>query len=419
VGLFGAVMLGLGSIIGSGVFVSLAVAAEVTGPAVLLAIGIGGVVAGLNGFSSAQLAANHPVSGGTYEYGYRYLNSWFGFTAGWAFLVAKSASAATAALAFAGYAIGLLGLAGSDSLRTGLALGLVVLLTSLVLLGMRRSNMANTVIVSITLIALGVFVVAGLPSMFANGPASFTPFLRAESGSSLTALLYASALMFVAFTGYGRIATLGEEVVEPRVTIPRAVIAALLVTAVVYALVAAVAVGAGGELFVSSVNQDPLVVVARGFAFGPAAPIVALGALTATVGVLLNLVVGLSRVALAMGRRRDIPALFGRLDASGTSPTAAVIGVGAVIAVLVAVGDVRVTWSLSAFTVLIYYSITNLAATRLGADERLYPRWLAVAGLIACLGLAAFVEWRVLLVGCGVLALGLVWHAVALRLQRS
>jgi len=415
VGLFGAVMLGLGSIIGSGVFVSLAVAAGVIGPAVLLAIGIGGLVAGFNGFSAAQLAANHPVSGGTYEYGYRYLNSWFGFTAGVAFLVAKSASAATAALAFAGYVVGYAGFAGVQGLRLGLALGLVLALTAVVLAGVRRSNVANTVIVTMTLVGLAVFVVAGLPATLANGLDSFTPFLRPASGAPIPALLYASALMFVAFTGYGRIATLGEEVIEPRKTIPRAVIVALLVTAALYMLVAVVGVGAGGSQFLTSVNRDPLVVVARGFGFAAAAPLVAVGAVTATVGVLLNLILGLSRVVLAMGRRRDLPALFGRLDPSGTTPTAAVVGVGLVIAALVAVGDVRVTWSLSAFTVLIYYSITNLAALRLDAGHRLYPRWLALVGLIGCLGLAAFVEPRIMLVGSGTLAVGLVWHALTRR----
>ena len=420
-GLFGAVMMGLGSIVGTGVFVSLGVAAGVTGPAVLLAIAIGAIVATFNGLSSAQLAANHPVSGGTYEYGYEYLSPRFGFLAGWAFLLAKSSSAATAALGFAGYALGLIAGGESGLSRTLLGVGLVVVLTGLVLAGIRRSNLANIVIVSVTLASLAVFVLAGLPSAVSGAAESFTPFFQPESGSPAPSLLYASALMFVAFTGYGRIATLGEEVKEPSRTIPRAVIAALAVVMVLYLAVAFVGVGAGDidTLAASGERAAPLEVVARGFGLALASPVVAVGAITAMVGVLLNLVLGLSRVLLAMGRRRDMPAVFGRLDRTGSTPVAAVIAVGALIAALVLIGNVRLTWSFSAFTVLVYYSITNLAALRLPAEKRLYRSWLAVCGLLGCLLLAVFVEPRVLLVGIGALALGLVWQSVARKVASS
>ena len=428
VGLFGAVMMGLGSIVGTGVFVSLGVAAGVAGPAVLLAVGIGALVASLNGLSSAQLAANHPVSGGTYEYGYRYLTPRLGFLAGWAFLLAKSASAATAALGFAGYAMGLFGARGSagaaSSARTVLALALVVALTLLVLAGIRRSNLANIVIVSVTLASLGVFVVAGLPTAAAGAPENLRPFFQAADGSPLSSLLYASALMFVAFTGYGRIATLGEEVKEPRRVIPRAIVVTLVVVMLLYLAVGFVALAAGDLASFAGAGElaAPLVIVARGFGglLGSAtvATIVAVGAVTAMAGVLLNLVLGLSRVLLAMGRRRDMPAAFGRLDASGSTPVAAVIAVGLAIGALVLIGDVRLTWSFSAFTVLVYYSLTNLAALRLPVDQRLFPRWVAAFGLAGCLLLAVFVEPRVLLAGAGALLVGLLWQTLARRLVR-
>ena len=429
VGLFGAVMMGLGSIVGTGVFVSLGVAAGVAGPAVLLAIAIGALVASFNGLSSAQLAAAHPVSGGTYEYGYEYLTPRLGFLAGWAFLLAKSASAATAALGFAAYAMGLFGAAdaGSEASlpRTLIALAVVVSLTGLVLAGIRRSNLANILIVGVTLIGLGVFVFAGLPSALTGAGENFRPFFRPGTGSPLPSLLYASALMFVAFTGYGRIATLGEEVKEPRRVIPRAIVVALAAVLLLYLLVGFVAVGAGGIAALTGTSEPTALLfdVARGFdemlGSEVVPTIVAVGAVTAMAGVLLNLVLGLSRVLLAMGRRRDMPAAFGRLDATGTTPVAAVVAVGLLIAALVLVGDVRLTWSFSALTVLIYYSLTNLAALRLRGHQRLYPRWIAVAGLVGCLLLAAFVEPSVLLAGVGALLVGLVWHAVARRLGRG
>jgi APA family basic amino acid/polyamine antiporter len=135
-------------------------------------------------------------------------------------------------------------------------------------------------------------------------------------------------------------------------------------------------------------------------------------------GVLLNLLLGLSRVLLAMGRRRDMPSLFARLNEAGMTPTSAVIAVAVLIGGLALIGDVRTTWSFSAFTVLIYYAITNLAALFIPPEGRIFPKWISVAGLIGCLSLAAFVEPGVLLVGLAVIVLGVGWHLVAARLRR-
>lgn len=420
VGVFGAAMMGLGSIIGTGVFVSIGIAAGVTGPSVVLAIAVGGVVATFNGLSSAQLAANHPVSGGTYEYGYRYLSPWLGFTAGWLFLVAKSASAATAALGFTGYALSVLGSQSRDWLVLG-AILLVLIVTLVVLSGVRHSSRTNVLLVTITLVSLTAFVIAGLPSALSEGAASFTPFFDPEPGrGDLSALLHASALMFVAYTGYGRIATLGEEVRDPRSNIPKAILAALIAAMVVYGAVAIVAVGAVGAdgLSTSESRAAPLEAAARGFGVPVVPLILAIGAGTAMLSVLLNLLLGLSRVLLAMGRRRDMPPRLGRLDPSGRTPTVAVIVAGALVAGLVAVGDVRATWSLSAFTVLGYYAITNLSALALPDESRYYPRWLTVAGLASCLALAFFVETSVWATGLGLVGVGLGWHAVASARRR-
>jgi basic amino acid/polyamine antiporter, APA family len=413
-GVFGAVMMGLGSIVGTGVFVSIGVAAGIAGPTVLVAVAVGAVVAGFNGLSSAQLAANHPVSGGTYEYGYRYLSPLLGFLAGWLFLIAKSASAATAALGFAGYLLGLLGVSGSAWV-VPLALIALALLTGVVLAGIQRSNAANIAIVSLTLLSLALFVLAGFPAALGNAGTNLSGFFGGQDWGGLSGLLHASALMFVAYTGYGRIATLGEEVREPRRTIPRAIVVTLLATMLLYGLVAFVAVAAVGSAALGDPEHQvaPLEVAARAFGLPGVPQVVAVGAMTAMLGVLLNLLLGLSRVLLAMGRRRDVPALFGRLNESGTTPTAAVAAVGVIIALLVLVGDVRLTWSFSAFTVLGYYAITNLAALYLPAEGRLFPRWVSTLGLAACLGLAFFVEPLVWGVGLGLILVGVGWHRAA------
>ncbi len=223
--------------------------------------------------------------------------------------------------------------------------------------------------------------------------------------------------MFVAFTGYGRIATLGEEVRDPRRTIPRAIVTALVLVTILYVAVAGVSVAAVGAPALSSVSAGtaPLVTAARSLTFAPAGPLVTVGAMTAMLGVLLNLSLGLSRVLLAMGRRRDMPAVFGRLNLTAGQPRAAVLGVGVLVALLVAIGNVKTTWSFSAFTVLCYYAITNLAALAQPAEERRWPRCVSIAGLLGCLGLAFFVDVRVWLVGLGLVLLGLVWQWFAMH----
>lgn len=409
--MFGAMMMGMGSIVGTGVFVSIGIAAEVAGPSVILAILLASLVAICNGLSSAQLAANHPVSGGTYEYGYRWLSPRLGFVAGWLFLCAKSASAATAALGFAGY---LLHAFGDDTQAWLLPVALValVVLTVVSLVGIRRSNAANILIVSLTLLSLAFFVGAGFPTALAqaeNHLLSFT-WQGSESGFGL---LEATALMFVAYTGYGRIATLGEEVKEPRKTIPRAVIATLIASMALYICVAIVGVGSvGAEAYGVATRQQvaPLEVIASGFGIPGAGMVLTVGAITAMLGVTLNLLLGLSRVLLAMGRRGDMPVAVARVSTQGGVPWVATLVIAGLIGGLILMGDVRLTWSFSAFTVLIYYALTNLCVLKLRPEQRLYPVWPAWCGLFACCFLAFWVDLRVWIAGSIVIAAGFAWQ---------
>ena len=412
-GVFQAMMLGLGSIIGTGVFISIGIAAEVAGNTVLLAIVCAAILALCNGISSAQLAANHPVSGGTYEYGYRWLGPRLGFTAGWLFMFAKSASAATAALGLAGYFTLMNGMAPDDALLY--ALISVLLLALVALTGMKRSSLANTVIVSITLLSLVAFIISGLYYSTSNAKSSTTELLSiftAEPGNMLEAI----ALMFVAYTGYGRIATLGEEVKRPRRTIPASIMTTLFVSMTLYFLIGLVAIlSVGARQFgsLATTGTAPLREIAKVFGNPAVVWAISIGAITAMLGVLLNLILGLSRVLLAMGRRRDVPECFGKVHQKTGVPRVAILGVAVVITLLVLSGDVKMTWSFSAFTVLIYYALTNLCAIRLTENERFYPKWISVAGLFGCLFLAFWIEWRVLCAGTSVLVLGQLWQTVA------
>ncbi len=411
VGLPGAILMGLGSILGTGIFVSIGLAASIAGSDVLLAVALAAVVAVFNGLSSASLAASHPVSGGTYAYGYRYLSPAWGFTAGWMFLCAKSASAATAALGFAGYTLANLANSAGHTAKVALAFALVVAFTALTAGGLARSNRTNAVIVAVTLLALLAFIVFGLPMAFVEhntGPVPPVP---------LGSLLEATALMFVAYTGYGRIATLGEEVIAPRRTIPRAIILTLGISMALYLGVTAIALSAVGYSGLAAATGNevaPLAIVAESFGTEAIPLLVSIGALTAMASVLLNLILGLSRVLFAMARNNDMPPALAHTHKG--SPRRAVLVMGAIIAGLVLIGSVKTTWTFSAFTVLVYYAITNLAALRLPPEHRRYPRIFPALGLTACLGLAFWVEPTIWGVGLGLIALGLIWQQVARRL---
>lgn len=412
----GAIFMGLGSIVGTGIFVSIAIATQISGNGVIIAIVIAAVLATLNGLSSAQLAAAHPVSGGTYEYGYRFLNSWFGFTAGWMFLVAKSASAATAVLGCIGYIFYALGYNSPSWLIVGAGLVLLVLMTGLVSGGISRSNRANTVIVGLTLAGLAAFITTG----FLKNGLPMQPVKDAFTDTSLSTILYGSALMFVAYTGYGRIATLGEEVAEPRKTIPKAIILAMILIVVLYLAVSLTALQIlGAEAFGRTVDGEaaPLMIAAQALSVPVIGPVITFAAITAMLGVLLNLLLGLSRVMLGMARRKDLPHALSSIRQETKSPVAAVWGTALIISLLVLSGDVVFTWSFSAFTVLIYYAITNLSAFMLPSDLRLYPRVIPALGLFGCLFLAFWIEPAIWGSGLSILGIGLIWHGAVKRIR--
>lgn len=413
VGIPGAVLMGLGSILGTGIFVSIGIAAGIVGPGVVVAVFFAAILATFNGLSSAQLAANHPVSGGTYEYGYRYLGPWLGFTAGWMFLCAKAASAATATLGLAGY---LLHLFDRSDAQLRMLLGLVALTISTLVVagGIRRSNRANATMVTITVVALGAFAIAGGARVLGRSAFTLSDVLPLD----LRNTAHATALMFVAYTGYGRIATLGEEIRDPRRSIPRAIVMTLAVSMVLYVAVALVASAAVGARTLAALTRDtaaPLHAISQGFGFGWLPPLLAVGAVTAMTGVVFNLLLGISRVVLAMARRGDLPRFLATVREREGSPVRAVIFTGILVAVLVVVGDIRVAWTFSAFTILVYYGLTNLAALRLSADERLFPRIVPALGLVSCFGVATFVDRYVWMAGVGVLGIGLLGRLVARR----
>ena len=224
-GTFDAVVIGLGAMIGAGIFSALGPAAKAAGSWLLAGLLIAGFVAYCNATSSARLAAVHPVSGGAYVYGRERLGPFWGYLAGWSFIVGKTASCAAMALTV-GYYLW-------PGQARWVAVVAVIGLTALNYTGVQKSAMLTRVIVGITLAVLGAVVGTTLNSNTADATR-----LALASDFSTGGILEAAGLLFFAFAGYARIATLGEEVRNPARTLRRAIPLALFITLFIYAAVA-------------------------------------------------------------------------------------------------------------------------------------------------------------------------------------
>jgi APA family basic amino acid/polyamine antiporter len=387
-----AVVLGLGAMIGAGVFAAFGPAARVAGAGLLVSLALAALVAYANATSSARLAAIYPESGGTYVYGRERLGPFWGYLAGWGFVVGKTASCSAMALTFGAYA--------APSHARPLALAAVVALVAVNYLGIRKTAALTRVIVVIVLAVLA-FVVAAALIGGSPSAARLTPL----GSGGVYGILQAAGILFFAFAGYARIATLGEEVLDPQTTIPRAIPIALGLTLLVYAAVAVSALLAVGAPALAR-SQAPLGAVVAAGTWHSLTPVVRAGAAVACLGVLLSLLAGVSRTVFAMAANRDLPTRLAAVHPRYRVPHVAELTIGAVVLALTAVADVRSAIGFSSFAVLVYYAIANLSALTLGHGDRKGPRPLALLGLAGCLTLAATLPWRSVLAGAGVLALG-------------
>ena len=402
-GLVDATTLGLGSMIGAGVFAVLGPAAQVAGAGLLVALVLAGAVAFANATSTAQLAAADPRAGGAYLYGRTRLGPWWGFIAGWGFVIGKTASVAAMALTFAAYA-------APSGWERPIAAGAVIVLVSVNLLGITRTALATRVIVAVVLVVLTVVIVAAFSTGLPELPQTLTTI-----GDDPWGILPAAGLLFFAFAGYARIATLGEEVRDPARTIPRAIVLALGLVLVLYAIVAVAALGVLGVSGTAAASA-PLeaTVVASGWSW--ASPLVRAGAAVASLGAMLALLAGIGRTGLAMAREGDLPRGLAAVSDRFQVPYRAELLVGLVVLVLVLVTDLRSVIGFSSFGVLVYYAIANAAALRQPVTERRFPRIGAILGLAGCLLLVVTLPVAATLTGIAVLAVGVLLR-VLLRVR--
>jgi basic amino acid/polyamine antiporter, APA family len=401
-----AVVIGLGSMIGAGVFSAFAPAARAAGSGLLIGLGLAAAVAYCNAVASAQLAAQYPTSGGTYVYGRERLGEWWGFAAGWGFVVGKIASCAAMALTFASYAVG-----GSEWAVRLVALAAVLALTAANYRGISRTAEAARVLVALSIAALLV-VVCTIAVDHDQGYGR--EGLSSWGTGGLYGVLQAAGLLFFAFAGYARIATLGEEVREPERTIPRAIPLALGIAIGIYVLVGIAAlVALGPDALAASTKPLSDAVDAVGAAW--AVPVVRIGAAVASLGALLALVAGVGRTGLAMARNGDLPRWLDSVHPRYRVPDHAELAVAAVVSVLVLTTDLRGAIGFSSFGVLTYYAVANASAYTQDAAHRRWPRVLNVAGSIGCAVLVVTLPWTAVVAGLAVFAVGLVGRAAARR----
>ncbi|WP_442930041.1 APC family permease [Mycolicibacterium sp. BiH015] len=398
-GLFDTVTLGLGSMVGAGIFVAMAPAAAAAGSGMLIGLAVAAVVAVCNAMSSARLAALYPQSGGTYVYGRERLSPFWGHTAGWSFIVGKTASCAAMALTV-GYYVW-------SAYANAVAVASVVALTAVGYAGIQRSATLTRIIVALVLALLATVVVAILGFGSAD-----TSRLTLGDDVSAYGVLQAAGLLFFAFAGYARIATLGEEVRDPARTIPRAVGLALAIALVVYAVVAVAVLAQLGSAGLGSAAA-PLSEAVRAAGFPELSPVVSVGAAVAALGALLALLLGVSRTTLAMARDHYLPHALAAVHPRHGTPHHAELAVGAVVAVVAAVVDVRAAIGFSSFGVLLYYAIANASAWTLGAS--LGARVVPALGLIGCLALAFTLPLSSVLAGAFVVLVGMVAYALQSR----
>jgi APA family basic amino acid/polyamine antiporter len=406
-GMTDAVVIGLGSMLGAGVFAVFGPATAAAGSGMLIGLVIAAVIAYCNATASAQLAATYPTSGGTYIYGRQQLGHWWGFTAGWGFVIGKTASCAAMALTFASYAV-----PGPWWAQRLVAVAAVLALTALNYRGVTKTAMLTRILVGLTVAALAA-VVIGIAVGGATGIAGIGGWAALSDGG-VYGTLQAAGLLFFAFAGYARIATMGEEVRDPQHTIPRAITTALAIAVAIYLVIGVTALLAVGPDRLATAAA-PLSEAVQAAGVGGLEPVVRIGGAVASLGALLALIAGVGRTSLAMARHQDLPGWLAAVHPRFQVPHHAEVALAAVVAVLVLTLDLRSVIGFSSFGVLVYYAIANASAFTQPADQRRWPRWLNLLGVAGCVVLTVTLPWQSAIAALTVFAIGLAGRGLLLR----
>ena len=390
IGLWSAVAINVGAIIGGGIFVVTGIVAGYAGSALIISMIIAGIIAFITALSFAKLTTWQPVEGSVYEYGRQLVSPYAGFLAGWMWIVANTFTGAAVSLGFANYLTSAfpslqaaIPIAFGVAVSTGsvIAAILCICFTGLNLVGAKESASVNNVLVAIKLGILGFFVLFGV---FYVNSGNFLPFEPLTSG-----VLYGSFFIFFAYGGFARVAVVAEEVKDAKRNVPKAMLLSLGISMVIYILVGLVAVGLLGPVGLNA-SDSPLT-SAIGVSGSPIAmQVVSFGGLVATASVLLTAILGVSRMAFSMARGKDLPSALARLHSRFLTPYWAILATGAVMAVLVLFVNLTGVVAISTFALLFNYSITNISAYKLKTD-RSWRRFMPLLGLATCGLLLVFI----------------------------
>jgi APA family basic amino acid/polyamine antiporter len=405
-GTFDAVIIGLGSMLGAGVFSAFSPAAAVAGTGLLIGLAVAALVAYCNATASAQLAAEYPTSGGTYIYGRERLGPWWGFIAGWGFVIGKTASCAAMALTFAAYV-------APPAWERPVAVAAVIILAMVNYYGITRTASLTKIIVAVVLATLALVVTSSLSTATASASVRSWDLLA----GGWYGILQSAGLLFFAFAGYARIATMGEEVRDPERVIPRAILTALTIAVSIYVVVGASIMIALGPAGVAA-TPAPLAAAVKVAGWEWAGLPVRLGAAAAALGALLALIAGIGRTTLAMARHDDLPIWLAAVHERHQVPHHAEVTVAGLVCVLILVTDLRGAIAFSSFGVLLYYLIANAAAYTQSMDRRRFPRILQIIGIAGCATLVITLPVSAVLGGTVVFAVGIAYRVLRAAIRR-
>jgi APA family basic amino acid/polyamine antiporter len=377
-GLLSATAINVGAIVGAGIFIVTGIAAGVAGSAMIVSMLIGAVIALFTALSFAELTAWLPKEGSVYEFSYRLVSPFVGFLSGWMWILSNTFAGAAVSLGFAYYLTGFF----PGMPVNWVAAVLCICFTSLNFVGIRKSAFFNNFLVATKMSILLFFSVFGLGYFKLT---NFAPFAPLEAG-----VLYGVFYIFFAYGGFARVAVVAEEVKDAKQNIPRAILLSLIISTIIYILVGVVAIGLVGAPSLSNSNS-PLIEAMNITGNATAVYLISAGGLIATASVLLTSILGVSRVAYAMSKRRDLPRTFAKLHSRFNTPYYSVWILGTLMALLVLFVDLTKVVAISTFATLFYYSIANIAALRLKTQNRLYPRIVPALGIATCIVLLVFI----------------------------
>jgi APA family basic amino acid/polyamine antiporter len=372
----------------------------------LIGLAVAALVACCNATASAQLAAQYPTSGGTYIYGRERLGPWWGFLAGWGFVIGKTASCAAMALTFAAYV-------APAGWEKPIAVAAVIILAAVNYYGVTRTAGLAKIIVALVLATLALVVTASLGGATGESVESWNLLVGGWYG-----VLQSAGLLFFAFAGYARIATMGEEVREPERTIPRAILTSLTVVVLIYLVVGVSILIALGPAGVAA-SRTPLATAVDAVGWVWASPLVRVGAAAAALGALLALIAGVSRTTLAMARHGDFPGWLAAVHDHHQVPHHADIAIAGLVCVLILLTDLRGAIGFSSFGVLLYYLIANMAAYTQSPDQRRFPRVLQVIGVAGCGILVLTLPFNAVIGGTLIFGVGMIYRVIRLRVEQS